>query len=68
VKSALIRVFPAKRGECGLFVVCPLEGVELTVRAWRGAPLEPWKILPQQADGIVLTQLGRIRVEELINS
>lgn len=66
--AKLLRTFPAKRGECGLVVIAPFEGLEVVVRVWREGPSAPWRVLPNQSDGVTITTLGRIRVEELLNS
>ena len=68
MKHVLVNTFPAKRGECGLFIFAPIEGLEVLIRAWRPDPASAWRVLPQQADGVSLSQMGRVRVEELLNS
>ena len=67
MKLTLLRTLPARRGELGLFILSPASGIEVTVRAWRPDSVSPWRVLPNQGDGIVITQLGRILIEETLN-
>jgi hypothetical protein len=67
MQAVIVRTYPAKRGETGICVVAPIEGLEILVRCWRPNTGAPWQVLPNQGN-ISISTIAKLRIEEILNS